>query len=87
MHFSFLSVLHFGLIKMQIGIYFIIVSNLTFCRVFETKITELQDEVLSQKGNCAKLDAQLEFSKERYNIMKNNIDTNKKVSSNRIHLR
>jgi len=47
----------------------------------EDKVKELQDELLGQKGNCAKLDAQLEFSKERYNIMKNNIDTNKKVYS------
>ena len=50
-------------------------------RVFETKINELQDELLVQKGNCAKLDAQLEFSKERYEIMKTNIDSHKKVGA------
>lgn len=50
-----------------------------FNRVSETKIKELQDELLVQKGNSAKLDAHLEFSKERYEIMKGNIDSNKKV--------
>ena len=51
-----------------------------YSRVFETKINELQDELLLQKGSCAKLEAQLEFSKERYDIMKGNIDSYKKVN-------
>nr|CAB3267195.1 nucleoprotein TPR [Phallusia mammillata] len=49
-------------------------------KVFEEKIETLKSDLSQQRANCAKLEAQVEFSKERCDMMKAGLESAKKES-------
>ncbi|XP_076826179.1 nucleoprotein TPR-like isoform X2 [Clavelina lepadiformis] len=47
-------------------------------KILDDKMEELRTQLSQSRASCAKLEAQLEFSKERYDMMKQNADNGKK---------